>query len=435
MEFANSDNLKAWLTDKPPEFPCILAVRAALRVLPLLNQALRQDAETRRGVLSCFRALEASCFMTAWPAREGEVQHNGRHVYRWANDTFTDVFNSAQSNLIEYTEIGEDIWPFQEDVRGLHKSGDVVHAATSCVLAAVDAVDAENGIASPDATPEAACKAISEARDAVYGIRNETDRIEEDFADVAEFWTAVEKDAECLAKNGGRNAHGTANVLFETKLWPDGIPVWAGRIWAALKDELPENEGWDVWIKWYESRLVGEPANEELEFERVTIQNDEWNMGPYRISKIIRKRVLLEETKTPESALSFLDEIRQKIASGTAPGFGGPLEVECRDKMKYGVEEVRTFLSEPASEHGNIGHNQPPEHLRIEEEVGREVIDPVEDLDRGVKKGDPDTVVEAATGIGKILKRIGTRLAENMFLSCLNNLLWSIVKWFMQLFV
>ena len=76
----------------------------------------------------------------------------------------------------------------------------------------------------------------------------------------------MEGDAEFLqlAMETGRKPEDGAVALFERTLWPGGMPVWAGRTWADLKDELPHEEGWDVWIDWYEGRLAGRRRTKRL---------------------------------------------------------------------------------------------------------------------------------------------------------------------------
>ena len=81
------------------------------------------------------------------------------------------------------------------------------------------------------------------------------------------------------------------------ELWVTEIPVWAGRQWADLKDELPEDEGWQVWTDWYETRLVGRPADESVEFERLTIPEKDWARGPSHANAKINR--LIEEKTDP----------------------------------------------------------------------------------------------------------------------------------------
>ena len=115
---------------------------------------------------------------------------------------------------------------------------------------------------------------------------------------IAELWESVERDAEFLDTSEGKI--GLADVvvgLSEMELWVTGIPVWAGRRWADLKDELPKDEGWQVWTDWYEARLVGRSADESLELKRLTIPKKDWARGPSHVNAEINR--LIEEKTDP----------------------------------------------------------------------------------------------------------------------------------------
>ena len=76
--------LEAWLKVRPAAFACALAARAALRVAPVLGQALQEDTEDRRRalILPGFRALAAANFAGAWPRRMAEIRTAVRSARR-----------------------------------------------------------------------------------------------------------------------------------------------------------------------------------------------------------------------------------------------------------------------------------------------------------------------------------------------------------------
>ena len=55
-------------------------------------------------------------------------------------------------------------------------------------------------------------------------------------------------DASALPRLGARK-------LADLPLWSESLPAWWH--WESLKAALPSDEGWDVWIEWYEERLRG----------------------------------------------------------------------------------------------------------------------------------------------------------------------------------
>ena len=305
-EIADEHSLEAWLKDKPQEYACVLAARTALRVAPLLAEALREEEAPRRGaiVLPSFRALASANFVSAWPERAPEILRPARTVVREASDTLSETSRANQLVIVEYREISEELpLGFIEDLEADDRAFDVaahaVRAALHAVQAAIDAVDAANGIASLGAASEAALEAVVTAYSGVDGVHGYTEflaAVEED-ADVAphfsEFWKAIERDAELLEIGTGQSG-GSAGLgadLPKRALWLDSMPVWVGRKWADLKDGLPDDEEWRVWTDWYESRLAGQPANEAQEFDRLTIPEEDWKRGPAYANTVIKRRL------------------------------------------------------------------------------------------------------------------------------------------------
>lgn len=77
--------------------------------------------------------------------------------------------------------------------------------------------------------------------------------------------------------------------LSEKALWPGGTPVWASRRWADFKDKLPDAEGWEVWVGWYEKRLAGRQLDMALETDLLKIPDEEWEQGPGHVNAMIAK--------------------------------------------------------------------------------------------------------------------------------------------------
>ena len=283
--------LEAWLKEMPAEFACVLATRSALRVAPVLGQALREEEEERRRalILPGFRALAAANFAGTWPTRLAEVRTAVRSAGREAGDAAAEIGNAARMSVFEakdaIPEMHEYVGRLEGDARALGIAERAVDAAMHALQAAVDAVDADQGIASPDAASEscvAATEAACNAIDGVNGYAEFLAGLEKDGGEetpvathIAEFWQAVDWDTRFLKSGAGRRGGPEELVarLSQSALWPEGIPVWVGRRWADLKDDLPEAEGWSDWVDWYEGRLTGRPADEAKEFQRMTSSN------------------------------------------------------------------------------------------------------------------------------------------------------------------
>ena len=306
------NGLRTWLKGKPSSFACVVSTRAALRVVPLLAGALHDDEKELRTaiILPSFRALAAASFCARWPSRAAEIRDAARTASCEAGEAIGEASNNAQVDLFEYKEILDDVTfgfsNLEENVRSLGIAGHAVDAAVNAARAVVDTVDADSGIAAPDSAMESAigaCVAAQRAVDGAHGyieLYAALEKLEEDAKDepevathIAYLWKAVERDAEFLMTENEQTSRsvGLAASLMEKSLWLQGIPVWAGRRWTDFKEQLPENEKWQVWTNWYERRLVGHSASELLEFERVRIPNDEWKQGPAHVNAIIAKLI------------------------------------------------------------------------------------------------------------------------------------------------
>ena len=90
VEISGANCLAAWLKERPPDLACALAARIALRVAPILKDALYTDEASRRVhvILPSFRALAAVNFAGAWPQRFGDMRQAARSAARLAGDCY-----------------------------------------------------------------------------------------------------------------------------------------------------------------------------------------------------------------------------------------------------------------------------------------------------------------------------------------------------------
>lgn len=79
-EIKDRDSLKDWLSDKPATVSVAVAVRTALRVLPLINK-VQEDARARmlsRLTLASFRASAVARSASTWPGHLKEFNAAAR---------------------------------------------------------------------------------------------------------------------------------------------------------------------------------------------------------------------------------------------------------------------------------------------------------------------------------------------------------------------
>ena len=179
-EIGDAGGLEAWLKDKPPEFACVLAARAALRVVPVFRYALHEEAEERLGaaIAANLRVLAAANFAGAWPTRAAEIRAAARAAGRTARDGVSEIGNAVRMSVFEAKdatpEMQEYVWLLEGDARAFGIAERAVDAAMHALQAAVDCGDAAKGIASRDAVLESCVAAAAAACDAIDGVRDDT---------------------------------------------------------------------------------------------------------------------------------------------------------------------------------------------------------------------------------------------------------------------
>ena len=301
------------MKDQKPDFACILAVRAAFRVTPLLVEALRDDKAERCAsiILPSFRMLAVASAGAVWPTHVSEIRKFFQPNINEVGDAIEKEYEAAQLGAIEYREISDP--PFHEasdletDARGLSVAQSALAAIQHAVQAVIDADDISRDIASPHAAVEAAVAACMAAHSAIDGVHDYAECravLMDDAGDeyetmphIVEFWKAIGRDVQFLESRGKEQVASVdaVNSLSEKPLWSEDIPVWVSRKWASFRDELLGNKGWWVWTDWYETRLRGETLNKTLEYHRITIPEEDWQQGPPHVNVIIAK---LLETET-----------------------------------------------------------------------------------------------------------------------------------------
>ena len=213
LSIETSKDLAQWLENRPRDWAAILAVRASLRVLPIVLAEQRiRGANSARLILSVVRAN-----LVAWTACR-----NGQH----AQDLRSAAASAASA--------------VASDASDASFAADAAASAASAVAYAVSANDV------PDFEYNAADSAASAAAD-----------------DAVDVWKAISADADWLVQHESKNAVGE---LFSQPLWlidvrrnPDFVvnfPVWAREPFDAFdKSDWATIGPWRVWLVWYRQIL------------------------------------------------------------------------------------------------------------------------------------------------------------------------------------
>ena len=174
-EISGANCLAEWLKGKPPEFACALAARIALRMAPILKDALYTDDASRRGriILPSFRALAALNYAGAWPDRFGDMRQAARTAARLAGDAMAETFYESQVNVIDSIEVVPEerlyIHEMESERDAVSVASHAVDAIVRAVQAATEMIEAHSGLASVDAIVESVLEAVNAAHWAVDG--------------------------------------------------------------------------------------------------------------------------------------------------------------------------------------------------------------------------------------------------------------------------
>lgn len=252
----NSKQLSDWLKRKPVFFAAGIAVRTALRVLPLATRGIRYEGNDLTAAV--FRALFISWASRAYHAQETNSVAN---VANAANAATAYVANAAYA---------------------------AAAAARSAYAAGADIAAYATDTATDTATYADAAAYADAATD-----------VATDAARAAEIWEAISKDTAWLTRKRQIAADAIAG-LVQAPLWLEGIPgEWAER-WRRLRVHLEiAAENWDVWIDWYERRLAGEASgfglssdlDEQFAVRLATEDEAFWDRKPAVVNADIKARL------------------------------------------------------------------------------------------------------------------------------------------------
>jgi hypothetical protein len=257
-DFSDVRRGRGWFTEEPRTVPISIAARAILRALPVVVEARREPNFLPAILLPLFRASAV-----AWTA--------GRH------SMYAEVFRAAGASV-------------SSEARGA--TGFMSRAATA-VIDAVNAPDDtfyRSGLYGGSAIADAiaAARAAARSADVATEVRS-----------VAA--AAAAADAATIDRADGPGARATlAAELTGTPLWSGGVPIWAGNAWAELKRLLlGASDDWDVWVTWYEDRLIGRPSSygEEFNVAVATLPDKLWQQGPKAVNARI-KELMVEQNPT-----------------------------------------------------------------------------------------------------------------------------------------
>ena len=234
-ETDEQESLEGWLTKQVPQVAAAVAARAALRLAACQG----------RGVSKARSAKGASRFLASTSAifRASALARVAAKYPKHANELRAAALAAAKHAAAE------------------HISDALAISAAAYAAAVADLTAQDSAFAAPLAAPFDGPAPFAAAYAAAAATADPAVRME------------IRLDASALQRLGARE-------LAELPLWRRSLPDWWKRNWGSLKLALPGNEDWDVWIEWYEERLLGGSRGETYELVFASAPQEVWDRGP-----------------------------------------------------------------------------------------------------------------------------------------------------------
>ena len=277
---------------QPRELSVVLAARAALRVLPFVQEGLRYKPNDI--LLPVFRALAF-----AWVAARYSYPENGYAAppidvgqFGRASSVATSAADAAQAvrATVSNPSLAAGVFNFASDaVRDFAREA----SATAISKIRDPLPDKFGGYRLGVAMPPADTREFYEWDKRRLREEQSTAAFYAQFDPT--FWSAVSSDATLMQQ--GR----TAPDISGSQLWADDHrPDPLRWLWQEMQAALlAAKQDWEVWINWYDDRLAGRVRDEERELAYVRIDDALWMQGPAIVNAEIKRRIEELEQPTP----------------------------------------------------------------------------------------------------------------------------------------
>lgn len=270
VEIRTREELRRWLPDKPRDWAQMIAVRAALRAIPIINRA--NDSWLARNAIWPLRAIAMSWSAGSCPDKY--VSEAARASASATGYTYTAAYYAAKAT-----------------------------AAPTATAAAGYAADAA---AADTADVDSALKAI--------------------------FWDAVNADCQWLQSN--EKLANASQRLSSHILWHGPPPDKIGLYWQQLQEKLLAiDSGFDVWIQWYSRRIAGEVSGFDIPDDkdryedqqilmRLATANDEdfWQKGHYFVNSTLQGWINESRARVAQKIEDILPEAPAQDVGAIAYG-------------------------------------------------------------------------------------------------------------------
>ena len=299
VDFSDCEQAQEWFERQPPEVCIALAMRSALRVLPLIEAVRSIPDFAPRVALPVLRA----CFV-AWAIAEYPSRHDHLRIRR--------------------ATLPPPSMP----------PADCRYADATCAAA-------------PDAAVQRCLRRYARRH---YAVAAATPPSRRYAATTAHAAAAVRADAVAIEQ--GR----AVAEIVAAPLWPGEIPERIAEAWDRLRTWMLEDEAnnWDPWVQWYERVRDGRPSfGEAFDLAVASLTDEQWNEEPVPAAVNRRIAALLAEHTGPSRSPQGPGPIRPRpdlrIALGpaqnsTREGKTSPASVNSCPSQRIATPTLREHL-------------------------------------------------------------------------------------------
>jgi hypothetical protein len=391
VEITSGKGLEDWLKDKPVDWAQILAMRIALRIFPYSFGILTPKEAVKNFSLPLIRAASMS-----W------IMHNFSGY-----DVTTSMHRAANAARIASSHNNDDSLRF-DVVETIALS-----ARAQFIFDSSYDIDSTTILEYANRASFYDSSAITRAYFARFAEFVSSRGLN---ANVSAMWHNISKDCQVLISSSKLASE--AHILASTTSWLNEKPKgW----WAAWGDAVRElrdlDQGYDVWIDWYNRRIEGHDAAFDIpgDVDRIhdkailarladATNKDFWDKGATYVNTTLQSWI--DDARIE----ARIEEIKRKLRAGATTHYGLPDDLAERAALE---DEIDRLLSLTERARLGIGGNHPPEPIDFAEQakgLPQEMREPLVAISTELKKREPDElfVMEQV----KLLHRVGRKLEK-----------------------
>jgi signal recognition particle receptor subunit beta len=253
----------------PAKAPAVIALRAAMRVLPVLAQ--RRDA------------TDAAFWF--WPA-EDRARHT--HVICRCLQSSAFVNSLTKTNRVLAAHAADALTAESARAAGARTALAFADARTALAFTAAALGAAALAADSARAAGTRAADALADAAFATDAARVDA-LADTALAAILTDIARTQRPSWISRRVGRAGTEADPVFLLDQPLWPEDVPAEATRLWTQLQRDLRGlGAEFDVWIDWYQDRLDGKSFDWEIERQWALLSKEQLSQSPAEINAYLK---------------------------------------------------------------------------------------------------------------------------------------------------